>query len=258
MGATRYVMNDPLKTVLVAIMNNKRDFTIARDKHWYRVPVRAAPRNLRELAVTQVAFYFTRAFGDEGYSVRWFGNVSRLSIVKRKELLPDEILDPKSEDDYFKIELSDLQALPKAIPSSRQRRVVFIETTRARLKHARELNDLYHESPLEELLWNGLKSENIPAERQFFIKSKDKWFALDFAIFCRRGNIDIESDGDRFHLESARVKQDKKRNNILQALGWSVLRYSSSDICIRLTETLDQVKDVVRANGGLNPVQSGG
>jgi len=52
--------DDVNKTVLVAIMNNKRDFAIAREKHWYRVPVKSAPRNLRELLVQQVAFYFTK------------------------------------------------------------------------------------------------------------------------------------------------------------------------------------------------------
>ncbi len=242
-----------LKPVLVAIMNDRRDFTIAREKHWYRVPVRSAPHNLRELRVEQLAFYFTKAFGDEAFSVQWFADVKRLSIVKRKELLPDEILDPRSDDDYFKIELSDLKKLPASIPSKRQRRVVFIQTTRSRLKHAEELNDLYHESPLEEMLWKGFKAENIPAERQFFVKKKNGWFALDFAVFCKDRNLDIECDGDEFHQKPARVKQDKKRLRALEGLGWSVLPFVSSDIFVRLPETLQEVKEAIKANGGLSP-----
>jgi very-short-patch-repair endonuclease len=243
--------DDPQRTVLVAIMNNKRDFAIAREKHWYRIPVRSAPRNLRELEVRQVAFYFTKVFEQDAYSVRWAAKVKRLSIVKRKELLPDEILDPRSEDDYFKIELEALEQLPAPIPSRRRRRLVFIQTTPSRLENAQELNDLYHESPLEEELWRAFKSENIPAERQFFIDEKEARFALDFAIFCNDRSIDVECDGDRFHLQAQRVKRDKKRSNLLESLGWSVLRYGSSDIFVRLPETLHQVKEAIRTYGGL-------
>ena len=245
--------DDVNKTVLVAIMNNKRDFAIAREKQWYRVPVKSAPRNLRELSVKQIAFYFTKAFENEAYSVRWSGNIKRITIVRRRDLLPDEILDPRSKEDYFKIGLSELERLPAPIPSRRQRRVVFIQTTPSRLQSAKELNDLYHESPIEEELWQAFKSENIPAERQFFIDDKDGRFALDFAVFCKDRNIDVECDGDRFHLPTQRVKRDKKRNNVLESLGWSVLRYSSSDIFVRLPETLQQVKETITRYGGLKP-----
>jgi len=33
--------------VLVAIMNNLLDFAIARDQHWYRIPVRSVARWLK-------------------------------------------------------------------------------------------------------------------------------------------------------------------------------------------------------------------
>jgi hypothetical protein len=33
--------------VLVAIMNNPLDFTIAQDRHWYRVPVSSAEKWLK-------------------------------------------------------------------------------------------------------------------------------------------------------------------------------------------------------------------
>jgi len=234
-------------------MNNKRDFAIAREKHWYRVPVKSAPRNLRELSVKQIAFYFTKAFENEAYSVRWSGNIKRITIVRRRDLLPDEILDPRSGEDYFKIELGELERLSTPILSRRQRRVVFIQTTPSRLQNAKELNDLYHESPVEEELWQALKSEDIPAERQFFIDDKEGRFALDFAIFCNERSIDVECDGDKYHLQTHRVKRDKKRNNVLESLGWSVLRYSSSDIFVRLPETLRQVKETITRYGGLKP-----
>lgn len=209
----------PAKPVLIAILKDKRDFVIAQEKHWYRIPVKSAPRNVRDLTLEQIAFYFPKAFEDQAYSVRLFAPVKRVRIVKRKELLPEEILDARSEQDYFKIELGGLQRLPNPIPSKRQRRVVFIETTPHRLFYAKELNDLYHESPLEEELWSAFKVEHIDAERQFFIGARGSRYCLDFALFCVRRNIDIECDGDKFHLQPTRVRRDKRRSNTLESLG---------------------------------------
>ena len=36
--------------VLVAIMNNPRDFEIARDEGWYRIPAKRAPQSTTEAA----------------------------------------------------------------------------------------------------------------------------------------------------------------------------------------------------------------
>ena len=52
---------DPYTTVLVAIVNNLRDFTIVRDEHWYRIPAERAPT--RAINAPVLAFYQTRVFG---------------------------------------------------------------------------------------------------------------------------------------------------------------------------------------------------
>ena len=241
----------PAKSVLIAILKDKRDYTFAHKQHWYRIPVKSAPRIVRDLSVEQVAFYLPKVFEEQAYSVRVFAPVKRIRIVKRKELIPEELLDPRSEEDYFKIELGSLKMLPAPIPSKRQRRIVFIETTPSRLYHAKELNDLYHESPLEEELWDAFKSEHIDAERQFFIGAKGSRYCLDFALFCVRRNIDIECDGDKFHLQPTRVRKDKRRSNTLESLGWSVLRYSGGDIFTHLPDTVQQVKETIEVSGGL-------
>ncbi len=44
----RGTYRDPDSIVLIAILNNRRDFQIARDQHWYRIPVERAPRGLHE------------------------------------------------------------------------------------------------------------------------------------------------------------------------------------------------------------------
>ena len=242
---------NPAKSVLVAILKEKRDLTFARERHWYRIPVKSVPRNVRNLDVRQIAFYLPKAFEEQAYTIRVFTEVKGIRIVRRKDLIPEEILDPRSENNYFKIELGNLQPLPQPIPSKRQRRVVFIETTPSKLFCAKELNDLYHESPLEEELWTTFKAEQIDAERQFFIGAKGSRYCLDFALFCVRRNIDVECDGDKFHLRPARVRRDNRRSNALESLGWSVLRYSSGDIFTRLPDTVTQVKETIDIAGGL-------
>ena len=46
MSRTAYNQLPPERRVLVALMNNRRDFAIARDQHWYRIPVKSAPRGI--------------------------------------------------------------------------------------------------------------------------------------------------------------------------------------------------------------------
>jgi very-short-patch-repair endonuclease len=232
-------------------MNNHRDYTIARESHWYRIPVKSAPKIVRGYQVQYVAFYLTKVFGNEAFSIRSYADVDRITIVKRKELFPEEMDHPKKDEDYFKLQLRPLKDLPKPVVSKRWRRIVFIETTPSRLSNAQEVNDLFHESPLEDAFWNALKAEGIDAERQYWIRHESLRFALDFALFCKQRNIDVECDGDAYHLQPVRVRRDKKRNNILEKMGWSVLRYGSQDIYKQLPSTMSQVKETINRLGGL-------
>ena len=47
----------PESSVLIAVMNHARDLERARDEHWYRIPVRSAPKFFPP---DYVAFYFTK------------------------------------------------------------------------------------------------------------------------------------------------------------------------------------------------------
>ncbi|MFQ5594005.1 MAG: hypothetical protein ACE5HA_07625 [Anaerolineae bacterium] len=74
--------------VLVAIMNNLLDFAIARDHHWYRIPVRSVENLLKERWPPQwLAFYQTKVFGDEAYAAIYCTQV--LDI--RKQPTVDEV-----------------------------------------------------------------------------------------------------------------------------------------------------------------------
>ncbi len=115
----------------------------------------------------------------------------------------------------------------------------------------REINDVFHESLLEEMFWEALKVERIEAERQYQVGTGSQFFYLDFALFCRDRNINIECDGDEFHSKIEDVKRDKKRNNLLESLGWAVLRFTTDDIRHHLGDVITLMKTTVNRYGGL-------
>ena len=117
-------------SVLVAVMNNARDLKLAREAHWYRIPVEKAVKwGGHHWPPRWLAFYQTRVFGDEAYSVRYYAHVHEIDVVKRRDLFPEEDNDKKSDDLYYQLILSPLQALPRPIVSLRLRRITFIPTT---------------------------------------------------------------------------------------------------------------------------------
>jgi hypothetical protein len=156
------------KDTLVAIINSKMDLDIALKQQWYRIPVKTKyiPLSVKNGTLKHIAFYQTSVFGKESFIVKWYGDVNNISIVKRQELLPDEISDPKANDEYYKISISDLKMLPTPIISLRHRRMLFVNTTYDLLLSAKEFNDLFIESDLEEKLWADFKLSGINAERQ--------------------------------------------------------------------------------------------
>ena len=218
--------------VLVAIMNNLLDFAIARDKHWYRIPVRSPERLLKDRWPPQwLAFYQTKAFGEEAHAVNYYAPVRDIRTVSRLDLFPDTPRNhPKVDRLYDQLLLGDLQTLAEPIISLRLRRVVFIPTTLDKFKAAVEINDLWDESPLEDRLWAIFRQAQIRAERQYPVEIEDHTYFLDFAIFCNQGKIDVETDGDTWHIGPESAQVDRQRDNNLASYGWKVLRFNTTEI----------------------------
>src|SRR5262245_47974112 len=79
---------------LVALLNSRRDFELAESEHWYRIPVQSAPDGLRD--VRWIAFYLTKVFGPEKWSVRHWANVRGITHATRADLLPGEKSHPRA------------------------------------------------------------------------------------------------------------------------------------------------------------------
>ena len=240
--------------VLVAIMNNPLDLAIARDQHWYRIPVSSVEKRLKERWPPQwLAFYQTKVFGDERYAVNYYARVLETRKVFRWQLFPDEPRDKKGRRRYYQLLLSPLRRLPRPILSRRQRRIFFIPTTWQKFMNAVEINDLWDQSPLEDRLWAELKHLKINAERQKYEQVKERRYALDFAIYCASGKIDVETDGDTWHADRERIPLDNLRDNDLETVGWRVLRFNTHHIRKAMTEyCVPTIVENVNRLGGVN------
>jgi len=240
--------------VLVAIFKSQQDFDIARTQNWYRIPVENADRLLKERWPPQwLAFYQTRKFGAQAFAVNYVAQVKNISTAKRSELFPDEPRDDRSERLYYKILFDELRLLETPIPSHKWRRIAFIPTTLRKLRAATEINDLFDDSPLENELWSALKKVGILAERQERVDVDDKRYYLDFAIYCSRGKLDVETDGDTWHANRERAHEDNKRDNDLHSAGWTVLRFNTIQVSEQLSEyCVDKVAKTVNKYGGID------
>jgi hypothetical protein len=130
--------------VLITILNNWADLEIARDQHWYRIPVDQVAK-LKQRQCWQpkwLAFYQTKVFGTEAHTVRYYAEVTAIHEVYRWELFPEEHRSAKSEKRYCKLELSSLEQLSKPIISKRLRRIVFISTTWEKFILAEQISEL--------------------------------------------------------------------------------------------------------------------
>ena len=152
---------------LIAVMNHARDLERARDEHWYRIPVRSAPKFFPP---DYVAFYFTKPFSADAFSVRWYAQVRGHELVTRRDLLPDEPDHPRADQRYYKLQLGKLVELPHPIPSRSLRRITFILTNGKRLNEAWEINDLFLGPREQDILWRALKEARLQAERNYVIR----------------------------------------------------------------------------------------
>lgn len=242
--------------VLVAIVNQKTDWQLLQEEAWYRIPVSSVQRWLHDCwPPTWLAFYQTKIFGNEAYAVNYYGRVSRIEQTTRLKLLPDDTPrnHPKANRPYFKLSIDRLRPLPQPIFSRRLRRIVFIPTTVEKFRQAVEINDLWDESPLEDRLWALLKQHQIRAERQYPLEIDDQYYFLDFAIFCNKGNIDIETDGDTWHAQREQIAVDNERDNSLVGRGWRVLRFNTAQINeTPVTYCLSKVMETVNRLDGFD------
>jgi very-short-patch-repair endonuclease len=234
--------------VLVAVMNDRRDFEIARHEGWYRIPLKRAPRRV---GADYLAFYQTKAFGHEKWAVNYYAPTRRYRPVTRAELLPEEADHPRATEPYYKVEIGPLQRLPRPIPSKRLRRITFIPTTLERLLKAEEINDLWDRGSREDRLWETFKQEGIEAERQYEVEEGAVHQRVDFAIFCQEGQVAVICEGELAGESLRMVRECPVSDYDLAALGWTVLRFDGQQLSENVSGCLAAVREAIWRCGGL-------
>ncbi len=125
--------------VLVAVLNRKKDFDIARRQLWYRIPERQLPRGLN---AEYIAFFLSgKVFRERSGSIAYFARVTGLELARRADLLPDE--DRRAADIYFKLQFRNLVEKDPPIDNVPARSISFIRTTWDRFISAETIADLY-------------------------------------------------------------------------------------------------------------------
>ena len=143
--------------VLVAVVNQARDFEIARREGWYRIPVQRAPS---QVGADYLAFYLTGRFPPElRHRVTYYAPIRAYRLARRVTLLPDEADHPRAQESYFKIEIGPLMELERPVVSEKLRRITFISTSLEQLLSAREIRELWHKPSRRETLWRALSEE---------------------------------------------------------------------------------------------------
>jgi very-short-patch-repair endonuclease len=227
--------------MLLAIFKYKYSLTILQEEGWYHIPVDTAPKTWPP---KWLCFYQGKVFGKEAYRIEYYGALEDYEIVPYRDLFPNKIESEKSDWPYYRVRLKELKQRADPIPSFRPRRLSFVPTTWAKFESAEQINDLFDESPLEDLMWKQLKQLNIKAECQWKLTVRDHNYYLDFALFCNTGFIDIETDGDTWHAQRERIDHDNQRDNHLTSIGWRHLRFNGkqlrermADYCVKEIET---------------------
>jgi len=236
--------------MLLALFKYKYSLTYLQENNWYHIPVDHAPKTFK--SAKWLCFYQGKAFEPEAYRVEHYGEIDGYDIVPYRELFPNRIDSPKSDWPYYKVRLKELKRLPEPILSFRPRRLSFVPTTLRKFESATQINDLFDESPLEDLMWHELKDLEIKAERQWMLTVEDRNYYLDFAVFCNDGFIDLETDGDTWHAQRDRIKTDNQRNNQLAQKGWQVLRYNGDEIRSNMDHCVREVQKTITTLDGLS------
>ena len=151
----------PASLVLVAVMTEPRDLEIARLFGWYRIPLRTAPK---VIAVDYLAFYQTKAFKEQKWRIQYIAQVRGHELTTRGELLRDESDHPRAQEEYYKVQIGQLEELPNTILAHKWRRITFLYTTGEYLLNAETVNDLVVHSDERQILWKALRERLVRSQ----------------------------------------------------------------------------------------------
>jgi hypothetical protein len=113
------------------------------------------------IAVDQLAFYQSGSFGVSSRQINYFAKVRGHELTTRSELLKDETSHPRANEEYYKIQLGELEQLSPPIIAGRWKRLTFLYTTGEYLLKAKTLKDLVVKPDERTVLWRSLHERAV-------------------------------------------------------------------------------------------------
>lgn len=145
----------PSDLILVAFIPHPRDLEIARLLGWYRIPLRTAPK---VVAVDWLAFYQPATFGEgHKWCIEYLAPLVGHELTTRAELFKDQIDHPRSNEEYFKMQLGPMIELPQPVNAGQWKRITFLYTTGEHLMNADSIHDLTVREEERKILWRALR-----------------------------------------------------------------------------------------------------
>ncbi|MCK4422729.1 MAG: DUF559 domain-containing protein [Candidatus Omnitrophica bacterium] len=234
--------------VLIGVVNRCKDLEIIFNRHWYRIPVKYAPKR----RPGYIAFYQTHIFGKEGKTVQYYARIKSSSVARRTDLLPEEKNHARAKEYYYKFELGKIRSTPCPVRNISRQRISFGFTSLSKLQKSKRICQLFDINPIEDIMRRVLKRKGIRAVHEHcLIENKHCRYRLDFAVFCRHGKIALECDNEKSHSTPACRLKDKKRDHYLSRRGWFVLRLRGKQIKDNINSCLKQIEQTIDKLGGL-------
>jgi len=230
----------PEASVLTAVMTHPHDFETARNESWYRIPARSAPKFFPP---DYIAFYFTKAFKDEAFSICYFAPVRGHELLTRRDLLPEEPNHPRADQQYYKVQLGQLARREPPIISKTWRRITFVLTNGRRFSSATEINELILGPKEHDILWRALKERGLHAERNYVIRDERAVYKVDLAVMCRDGTVGI--------MCTDPTQQPNQRTN-RNPNKFPLFEFTPQQIETQLADCMASIQTAVHKMGGIN------
>ncbi len=192
----------PEDRVLVGVIRRKRDLEKARSEHWYRVPQGRAPKGVH---AEYVAFYLSRAFGEENGGIRYYARRTGVELARRRDLLPEEAKHPRANHWYHKLQLGELRRKDPPILNPTRRPVAFIYTTWDRFVQARVLADLYSKADyFVDRVYYALKRRGVHSVRVWEAEPRSAQdpapHGAQIRVSCAEGTVIASTQPDGEHV----------------------------------------------------------
>jgi hypothetical protein len=162
-------MLDQTSLVLVCVLPKPRDLEIARLLGWYRIPLRTAPKLI---SVDYLAFYQPESFGDGQARIEYMAEVRGNELTSRAELFREEPDHPHANEEYYRIQIGNLERLNHPIQTESWKRLTFLYTTGEYILRAKTINDLIVASSERQTLWKALR-ERTNADQTYKIEEEE-------------------------------------------------------------------------------------